>query len=164
MDSLLNVNPGTIIWTIINFSVFLFIVLKFGLRPILNGLKSREDKINTAIENAEKANAEARRIMKESQEKLDSAQKEMMDIVNKGRHQAEVYMQKATEEADKMKQSKIEDAIKEIERSKLEAIQELRKEVASLVVIATGKILDEELSVEKHRKLIDSYIEKLPKN
>lgn len=164
MDSLLNVNPGTIIWTIINFSVFLFIILKFGLKPVMNGLKNREEKINTAIENAEKANAEAKKLMKESQEKLDAAQKEMMEIVNKGRHQADVFMQKASEEAERMKQNRIQDAVREIERSKEAAIGELRKEVAGLVVKATEMILEEELNDEKHRKLIDSYIEKLPKN
>jgi len=164
MDALLNVNPGLIIWTIINFCVFLFIIIKFGTKPIVNGLKKREDRINSAIENAEKANTETQRILIESQAKLDNAQKEMMEIVNKGKVQGDELIRKATEEAEKVKVAKIEEAKREIERSKESALKELRNEVASLVVRATEKLLDEKLDQDKHLKLVDSYIDKLPKN
>ena len=160
----LDINPGLIFWTIINFLIFLFIIIKFGGKPIINSLKTREDHIHTEIENAEKANAEAQKLLKESQEKLDSAQREMSEIISKGRQQGEELIRKAAEEADKVKQAKIEDAKREIERSKESALKELRTEVAGLVVKATEKILDEKLDDEHHRKLIESYIEKLPQN
>lgn len=164
MDSLLSVNPGTIIWTIVNFSIFLFLILRFGLKPILNSLNAREDKINSAIENAEKANSEAAKLLRESQDKLDSAQKEMMEIIAKGKQQAEMIIQKAAEEADRVKSQKVADALKEIERSKDAALGQLRSEVADLVIKATEKILDEKLDDDKHKKLIETYIEQLPKN
>jgi F-type H+-transporting ATPase subunit b len=164
MDNLLSVNPGTIIWTIVNFGIFLFIILKFGLKPIANGLKAREDRINTAIENAEKANANASTLLKESQEKLDNAQREMQELISKGRQQAESIVKKAAEEAEKVKQTKVAEAQKEIERSKDAALLELRSEVAGLVIKATEMILNEKLNDERHQKLIESYIEKLPKN
>lgn len=164
MDNLLNVNPGAIIWTIINFTIFLLIILKFGLKPIINGLKAREDRITNAIEQAEQANAEAKKLLQESQQKLDSAHKEMMEIVQKGKQQAENIINKAAEEADKIKKQKLEEAIREIERSKEFALNELRAEVADLVIQATEKILEEKLDDEKHQKIIESYIQKLPKN
>jgi F-type H+-transporting ATPase subunit b len=164
MESLLNVSPGLIIWTIINFSIFLFIILKFGAKPIINGLKAREDRINAAINDAEKANAEAQSILKQSQEKLDSAQKEMSEIIAKGRTQAEQFLQKASEEAELIKKKKLDEALREIDRSTAEAIKSLRAEVAGLVIGATEKILDERLDDERQRKLIESYLEKIPQN
>lgn len=164
MDSLLSVNPGAIIWTIINFLVFLFIVIKILGKPITQGLKAREEKITKDIEDAERTNDEARKILEEAQKKIDNAQKEMADIVATGRKQAENLLQKANEEADKARRDKVEEAKKEIERNKEQAIKELRSEVADLVIQATEKILDEKLDKEKHYKLVESYIEKLPKN
>ena len=77
MDSLLNVNPGLIIWTIINFLIFLFIILKFGSKPIMNGLKAREERINSAIETAEKTKLEAEKLFLESEKRINSAKEEM---------------------------------------------------------------------------------------
>ncbi|MFP4369021.1 MAG: F0F1 ATP synthase subunit B [Candidatus Kapaibacterium sp.] len=164
MDSLLNIKPGLLIWTIINFLIFLFILIKFGGKAIINGLKAREDKINRAIESAEKANEEAQKLLKESRSKLDSAREEMAAIVNKGREQAEAQVRKAAEEADKVKRQKLDEAVKEIENSKQAALKELRSEVAGLVIEATEKILDEKLDKDKHTKLIESYLDKVPKN
>ncbi len=164
MDSLLDVNPGAIIWTIINFLVFFFIIFKMGGKAIVKGLKEREDNINKEINDAEAANKKAQEILVQAQEKIDNAQKEMAEIVAKGRKQAEDIVHKAAEDADKVKQAKIEESLREIDRQKDAAISELRTEVAGLVIEATEKILDEKLDKDKHIKLVESYIDKLPKN
>lgn len=164
MDSILDVSPGLIFWTFVNFSIFFFLILKFAAKPIAKGLKARSESIQNNIDNAAKANEEAKRILAESQEKLNSAQQEMAKIVSTGRTQAEELIRKATDEADKVKHVKVEEAKTEIERSKAAAIKELRTEVAGLVVMATEKIIGETLDKEKHHKLVESYIEKLPQN
>ena len=164
MDKLMNVDPGLMIWTLVTFFIFLGLLLKFGTKPIMKGLKAREDSIRSSIENAEKANSEAQSKLKEIDERLFTAQKEMAEIVSKGKIQAEEIIRKATDEADKIKKQKSDEAIREIERSKETAIKELRTEVADLVIKATEKLLDSTLDKEKHIKLIESYIEKLPNN
>jgi len=164
MDSLLNVNPGLIIWTIINFLIFLFIIIKFGSKPIMNGLKAREERINSAIETAEKTKLEAEKLFLESEKRINSAKEEMSQIVAKGRQSAEEIIKKAAEEADSMKRTKLDDAIREIEKSKNIALGELRKEVAQMAVDAAEKIIDANLDKEKHYQLVEKYIEKLPKN
>ena len=164
MESVLNVSPGLMIWTLFNFLIVLFLVVKFGVKPIVNGLRAREDGINEAIASAEKANLEAQELLKESQEKLRNAQSEMSEIIQKGRVQAEEIVKKAADEAERVKKQKVDEAARDIERSKNTAIQELRTEVAGLVVDAAEKLLGETLDKEKHYKLVESYIEKLPKN
>jgi F-type H+-transporting ATPase subunit b len=164
MDALLSVDPGAIIWTIINFLVFFFIIAKFGGKAIKEGLVAREQKIHNEISDAEMANEKAKQFLAEAQTKIDNAQKEMTDIIAKGRKQAEENLQKTAEEAEAIKKKKIEEAVKEIENKKELAIQELRNEVAGLVIQATEKILEEKLDKDKHYKLVESYIEKIPKN
>lgn len=164
MDALLSVDPGAIIWTVVNFLIFFFIIAKFGGKAIKEGLKAREDKITNEIADAERNNMEAKKLLEEAQAKIDNAQKEMAEIVAKGRKQAEENMQKANEEAEAVKKKKLEDAVKEIEDKKQAAISELRSEVADLVILATEKLLGEKLDKEKHYKLVETYIEKIPKN
>lgn len=164
MESLLNVSPGLMVWTIINFLFFLFILLKIGIKPITNSLKAREDFISQSIQNAEKANLEAQKILNESQQKLKEAQAEMLNIIQKGKQQADELLRRATDEANKIRKQKIDEVALEIKRSKEQALLELRKEVANLVVEATEKLLNESLDTEKHRKLIEQYINQIPKN
>lgn len=164
MDSLVNVNPGLMIWTIVNFLIFLFLLVRFGAKPISNSLKAREEHIDMNIKNAEKINQEAQKLLNETQQKLKEAQNEMMNIVQKGKQQADDLIRKATEEAEKIRKEKLDDATKEINRSKELALIELKKEVASMVLQATEKLLREKIDDQKHIDLINSYIDKIPKN
>lgn len=164
MDSLLSINPGLAFWTVVNFLLFLFIFVKFAGKGILNGLNLRENHINDQIKAAEKANEDATRLLVESSKKLDEAQQQVAEIVAKGREQSEAQLRKAAEEAENVKRVKVAEAQKEIERSKEAALKDLRNEVASLVVEATERILEEKLDKDKDLKLVESYIEKIPKN
>ncbi len=164
MDSLLSVDPGAIIWTIVNFLIFLLIVSKLGSKAITKALKDRETKITQDIEDAEKTNQEAKKYLDDAHKKIESAQKEMGEIVAKGRQQAEKIIQDASDEANQIKKKKLDEAVGEIDRQKEIAIKELRSEVADLVVQAAEKILEEKLDKEKHYKMVESYIEKLEKN
>lgn len=164
MDALLNVSPGLMIWTIVNFILLLIILIKIGIKPIITSLKAREEFVSQSIENAEKANIQAQKILNESQQQLKEAQAEMLNVIQKGKQQANELIRKATEEANQIRKQKIDEALLEINRSKEQALLDLRKEVASLVILATEKLLKETLDEEKHKKLIEEYINQIPKN
>lgn len=164
MDSLLNVNPGLMFWTIVNFLIFLFLLVKFGAKPISNSLKSREEHIKQNIENAERINQEAQKLLLETQNKFKMAQEEMLNIIQRGKQQADEIIRKASEEAEKIRREKLDQATKEINRSKEAALFELRKEIATMVVQATEKLLKEKLDEQKHIQIINTYIDKIPKN
>ncbi|HRP02030.1 MAG TPA: F0F1 ATP synthase subunit B [Candidatus Kapabacteria bacterium] len=164
MDTLLDLPHGLMFWTIVNFGIFLFLVVKLGGKGIIKALNDREDAINKAIADAEEANREAKKLLSESKEKIDNAQQEVTLILAKGREQSEALLRNTTEAADKVKQQKIDEAIKEIERNKELAINQLRAEVADLVVNATEKIISVKLNKDQDLKLVEQYINQLPKN
>lgn len=164
MDALLSVKPGLLIWTLINFSIFLLLIYRFGAKPIANALKAREQKIADSIKSAEDSRIAAQELLKETQAKIDNTQHEVAEMLSKGREIADANIKKAADEAERIKKNKLNEAMDEIERSKQAAISELRNEVAGLVVSATEKILEEKLDKDKDYKLIDSYIQKLPNN
>lgn len=164
MPAFLELSPGLVIWTLINFSIFAFIIAKFGWKPMRDGLAARENAITDAIKTAESTNAEAQAILQESKEKIANAQAEMMSIVREGKEQAEAMVRKAAEEADVVKKQKVEEASREIDRQRDAAIQQLRTEVSTMVVDATSKMLGRSLKDEDHKRLADEYVNELSKN
>ncbi len=164
MDSLLSLPFGLLFWTIVNFGIFLILIIKFGGKGILKAVQDRESSIQQAINAAEEANRNAQLLLKESREKIDTTQQEVVQLLQKGREQAEAIIRKTNEDAEKIKQAKLEDAIREIERSKDVALNQLRTEVADMVINATEKIISIKLDKEKDLKLVESYLDKLPKN
>jgi F-type H+-transporting ATPase subunit b len=128
------------------------------------GLEAREQTIANAIANAEKANAEATKILAESKERIAGAQQEMMAIVREGKAQAEAMVRKAGDDAEAVKQQKLVESQREIERQKDEAIKQLRAEVATLVVDATEKLLGRNLQGDDHKRIVEGYVNELSKN
>jgi F-type H+-transporting ATPase subunit b len=164
MDTIMDVNPGLLIWSVINFAIILFILAKFAFPAMKKSLQDREESIRKNIDEANALNEKAQKLLQESQDKLDNAQKEVSEILSNAKTRADENIQKAIDEAEKSKMQILEDANKEIERKKNDAISELRSEVADLVVSATEKILESKLDKEEHLKFAKEQIEKLPKN
>lgn len=164
MDNFLNFSPGLIVWTLINFILFLIILGKFGFKPILQGLKLREENIANEISSAKVAREEADRTLAEVKAKLADAHTEMMNLLKDGRTRAEQITREATDAADVIKKEKIEEAAKEINRQKELALRELRSEIATLVVSATEKILEQTVDAEQHSKFINKFVDQVSQN
>lgn len=164
MDKLISLNPGLLIWTIFNFLIFLFLILKFGLKPMMTALKAREDSIANNLKAAQEANEKTQAILNESQAKLQEAAKEVNALINKGREQANEIINNAKLEAEKLRQEKLENAIKEIKIAQDSAFLQLKNQIAEMVIQATEKVLEEKLNEEKDIELIKKSVEKLSKN
>src|SRR5262245_61636447 len=75
--------------TIVVFAFLLLVLTKTAWKPILSGLKAREEGIRTQIEGAEKANAEAKALLEDHRKKVAAATEEARAIVEEGRKDAE---------------------------------------------------------------------------
>ncbi len=164
MENVLSISPGLIFWTLFNFSIFLFLIVKFGWKPMRESLEARTKAIQDSITSAEAANQEAQRLLKEATDKLAGAQVDMMNIIKDGRAQAEKTIAKSVEEAEKVKAQKLDETRKEMERVKEETFAALKADVATLVMQATEKVLDSKLDGDAHKKLIESSIAQVTKN
>jgi F-type H+-transporting ATPase subunit b len=161
---MLEINPGLIVWTIITFILLFLLLKKFAWKPLMDALKKREDYIRNSIEQAEKVNKEAERLLNENREKLSHFEKDGKRILDEHRVMGEKLKSDILEQANQQYHKMIDQAKQEINRDKEKALVQLRGEIANLAVQAAGKILDETLDESKHRKIIDSYLRELPKN
>jgi len=158
---LLNVDPGTIIWTIITFLILLVILRKVAWNPILAMIDERESTIRESLEEAEQARSDAKKTMSEYEEQLAEARKEAHRIIGEGKSAAEKIKDDIVTEARQQKQSMIEAARTQIDAERKKAIQELRDSVATIAVSAASRIIGRQLDAQTHQDIIERSLQDL---
>ena len=159
-----DVNPGLIIWTMITFGVLVLVLGRFAWKPILQALNEREEKIRSAIEQADKARAEAAQLLKQNEKNMARAELEYQKMMREAKALAEKMKEDIVGKARQQADQELKRANEEIQRNLVAAKQQLRSEVADLAVKAAEKILDETLDAQRHKKIVDGFLNQLPKN
>lgn len=162
--SLVDVNPGLVIWTVLTFIILLFVLKKLAWKPILSALNDRESAIKESLEKAEKAKEEAQKVLEENQASLLKAEEESKKIIDQSRQFADKLKDQMLRESKEQAQKIIEDASAQIDQKKEAAFNELKTKVAEIAISAAEKILKENLDKDSHEKLVDRYIEDITKN
>ncbi|MBI5214419.1 MAG: F0F1 ATP synthase subunit B [Ignavibacteriae bacterium] len=161
---MLEINPGLVVWTTITFVLLVIVLKKVAWKPILEALEKREEHIRLSIEKAEQGRTEAERLLEQHRQQLASAETEAHKIIKESRELAQKLKAEIEETAKKQAHAIVSQAKAEIERDKDAALAQLRGEVADLAILAAGKILNETLDANRHRKLVDDVLKSLPKN
>jgi F-type H+-transporting ATPase subunit b len=161
---LLSFNTGFAIWIAISLVIFLLIMMKFAMPPIMEALEGRETKIRESLEAAEVALAKAEAISKDNEKALREAESKAHQIRKEAMEDAERIRNERVAKAKDEAEQIIEHAKADIEQEKQSALEALRKEVANLAIQSASMIIDAELDAEKNQKLVDNYINDLTKN
>ena len=161
---LLSPNFGLAIWMLIAFTIVFVVLSKFAFPAMLGGLKEREETIQSSLEQAERANAEAKRLLADNESARREAEAQAQAILRDARDQAtaqrEADVAKTKAEIARMQAA----AQADIETQKQQALAELRSEVADLAVRGAEAILNKQIDAEAQRGLVDQFISDLPQN
>ena len=157
---MVNIN-STMLWEVINFLVLLWLLKKYLYKPMTDMLDKRKNRIESDLEEAKQKKKEAEELKEKYENELKNAREKAQEIVeeaeNRGKEKAEEIVKKAREDAERVKERNME----EIAQAKEEALDELRNEVASISLMTASKFLKEKLDEEKHKELVNNYIENL---
>ncbi len=156
---------GLMFWMLVSFGIILFILKKFAWKPILSALKSREESIQKALDDASSARLEMANFKNESERIINQAKIERDNIIKEARDAKDSIVSeaktKAKEEAEKIMRA----ARESINNEKMAAITELKNQVAGLSITIAEKIIKEELSSgEKHKTLIHTFLDEVKLN
>jgi F-type H+-transporting ATPase subunit b len=157
-NPLIEVVPGLMIWTLVCFGITFFVLRKYIFGPVQNAIDARRDRIRQAIEEADKARAEARKLLEEHRALIQSARGDAEQILAEARRVADAQRDRMKEELEVERQRRLDDTTKQIEAETRRALEQIRGEVAELTVIATSKVTGKVLTDEDHRRLIDEAI------
>lgn len=156
---------GLIIWQIIITILVLYILGKFAWKPILNGLKTREDSIEEALLAAEKAKEEMASLKADNEKLLIEAREERDKIIQAATKAANDIKEKAKEDASRIGDKMIDDARASINAEKNAALKQIKDQVAELSLQISEKLLKKSLESDKAQKeLLEKYIDELKMN
>jgi F-type H+-transporting ATPase subunit b len=158
----ISADPDLAIWTVVVFLVLLLVLWKFAWGPISESLDKREQGIADDISGAKSMNEEAKQLLVQYQQKLDSAQDEVRAILDEARRDAEQTQKdmiaKAAADTDALR----ERAHREISTATDAALKTLADRGAELAVDLAGRIVGAELSTEGHARLIEEAVSRFP--
>lgn len=152
---------ATFLASFVQFILLLILLRVVAYKPIIKALEERKNSIDESIREAENGRVEAKKMMEEYSAKLQEARKEAQEIIERatrlGEESKSEIIAKAQEEASKT----IAKAKSEIQSEKERAIAQLRDEVASLAILAAGKVLSKEITNEDHKKMVKEFVEEV---
>ena len=138
---------GTLfIYSLILFGAFVFIARRFIWQPLIGALDEREGRINLAYAEAEKAKAEAARLLKQHDEKMAEVHEQVKEIVAKARQQADTEKSEIIAAAEVEAKALRDKALAEISQARDEAMTGLQATVDQQVGLATEHILGHQLN------------------
>ena len=155
----LTVQPYWVLVAIVQFLVLFFLLQRFLWGPIQQTLQARADRIREGLETAEAAKRERAQLQAEVERLLAEARHEAAAIAERATRAAEAaaadIRTQAKAEGDRLRERATADA----EQLHQQTLSQLRAEVASMAVLAAGRILGKELDANAHRALIERSIE-----
>ena len=156
---------GLIFWMTIAFGLLLWILGKFAWKPIMKGLKEREESIDEALNQANKAREEMKELKFSNEQLLKEAKEERDNILRDARHVRDNVIEEAKEKANAEANRIVENAKQSIEHEKMAALTDIKNQLAELSIEIAEKIIRAELSEKgKHKELIDRMISEVKQN
>lgn len=160
-NPLIEVVPGLMIWTLLCFGITFFVLRKYIFGPVQKAIDARRERIRQAIEEADKARAEARSLLEQHRAMIQEAKGDAEQILAEARRVADSQRERMKEELEADRQRRLEETTKQIEAETRRALEQIRAEVAELALMATGKVTGKVLTDADHRRLIDEAVGEL---
>jgi F-type H+-transporting ATPase subunit b len=149
------------LWTIVVFGLLLFVLRRLAWTPWLEATRRREQNIQQALLEAQRAREEAQRLRSQLQSEMDRAAEKVREILDEARADA----QRATDEMLGKTRAEIqkerERLHREIGMARDQALQEIWNQTAQLATLVSAKAIRRQLSPDDHRRLVDEAIAEL---
>ena len=160
-SEIISVNVWQIIISLCNLLIIFVILKKLLFKPIQKMLDKRKNMIDEQYDNAQKAQDEAEAAKAEWDDKMSTADAEAKDIIDSANKRAEKINEKATLEAREKADAIVRQAQVDADLERKKAVDDIKREIVDVSSCLAEKIIEREIDVDDHRKLIDSFIDKI---
>ena len=160
-QSLVTVNPVTLIAQICNLFIQLLIVKIFFLDKIKAILDQRREAADKQINEAETAKSEALAIKKTYEQNMLEAKAKADDLLLTAQRTANSRSEEIISQAQQQAAQIKSKAAADITLEKKKAINEAKNEISDLAMAIAGKVVGRELNDADQDGMIDRFIEEL---
>lgn len=152
---------SSILWHVLNAAI-LFVALYFLLyKPVRKFMQKRADGVSAQLDEAAQKEKDADALLEQSHGALSSAQREAVETVSQSARQAQKRADEILSTANAKAEEIVRRANEEAEQIRQNAHEAMVDESAKLAVLIASKLLEREVSLEDHQKLIDEFLEKV---
>ncbi len=155
----MNLEIQQILTQALGFLILLFILKKIAWKPLLSLLDERREKISSEFQTIDRTKSELSRLEQDYKARLADidaqARQRIQEAISEGQRVSVEIQEKAREESKNI----LNKAKENIELEVAKARVELRNQVATLAIKAAEKVIKEELSEERHRRLVTEFID-----
>lgn len=160
-QALVAVEPATLVVTILNLFVQVYIVKRFFLSKILKILDLRREAADRELAEAENAKAEAASLRRAYEKNMEQAKEEAGLILDRAKHTAAARSEEILRQAQQRVEGMKTKAAADIAREKQKAIQEARSEISVIALAVAGKVIGHDLDNGRQVQMVERFIEEL---
>jgi F-type H+-transporting ATPase subunit b len=158
---MLNLDPTTIIWQIVNF-LLLTVALYFVLfRPVMRRMKEREAEKARIAREAAQDRQEAERLRASLEDRLAGVEEETTAIVARAKEQAEVERTALLEEAEAEAERILADAYANSDHMAAQTIDEFQDDLLDTILAISGQVIGQVTPPEVHDALIQQLSDRI---
>ena len=160
-QSLVTVNPVTLIAQICNLFIQLFLAKKFFLDKVKAILDQRREAADKEITDAQAARAEAEQIKQTYEQNMREARAKADDLLMNAQRTANARSEEIIGQAQQAAAQIKQKAASDIEMEKKKALNDAKNEISGLALAIAGKVVARELNSADQEQMIDRFIEEL---
>ena len=145
----------------VNFGLLLYILKRLLFKPALKFLDQRREQIAARIEAARQSESQAQLLVVEREAELQQARERAEGILEEARREAEAVIAQAKVSAKNDAAKILSDSKHRLEQERERMIHDLREAYAEIAILGAERVLDREIRIDDHRRLLDQLLEEI---
>ena len=160
-QSLVAVEPFTLVVTILNLFLQMFLVKKFLLDKVMAVLDKRREQADQEIADAQAAKEESLTIKKTYEANMLTAKQEAEKLLHEARKNAQEHSEEILASTRQQVANMKQKASQDIAQEKKKALNEAKDEISEMAMAIAGKVVGRSLDSQDQSRLVDQFIEEL---
>ena len=151
----------TLVFGVVNFGILLYLLKRLLFKPALEFLDRRREQIAARIEAARQSESEAQQLVVERESQLKQARERAENILEAARREAEALITQAKTVAKTDAAKILSDGKHRLEQERDRMIHDLREAYAEIAILGAERVLDREIRIDDHRRLLDQLLDEI---
>ncbi|MGH7609361.1 MAG: F0F1 ATP synthase subunit B [Candidatus Dormibacteria bacterium] len=157
-SSPLNLNL-TFIVEIVVFLVLLYLLRRYVWPIVDRAISARQQEVASALGEAEQARRQLEQARDRERSELAEARRQAKEVLDRAQRLGEELREELRRKGQEEQEAMLVRARAELAREREQAVTALRRQVADLVLLATTRVLQEDLDPRRQQRLIEQALE-----
>lgn len=149
------------IWTVVVFLVLLWVLGWYAWPMMREGLDKREQAVASALENAQRTQADAERLRIQLEQDMKKHSEQIRGMLEEARRNGQQLKDDLLNEGRAEVQADRDRLRREIQTAQDQALAEIWSQAGHLATLISAKAIRRQLSEEDHRRLVDKALAEL---